>query len=182
MGAESFVSRRAWLLGIAAAAAGATACKPKPGELEPDGTLLTPYLAIGEILSNDEFDDVAKLGAQIVSACESRSEEPGVDEILAAVGRIGAADISTARLAYRKMSEGVIAWLAANPDQREGLELVHCPMAFTNEGAYWVQRSGQLANPYEGAMMLRCGAKIAWQDHRTGAPPAGDTKLEGMDK
>ncbi|PRP90096.1 hypothetical protein ENSA5_67930 [Enhygromyxa salina] len=179
MGAGSFVSRRACLLGLAAALV--TACKKKPGEREPDGTLLTPYLAIGEILADDEFNDVAKLGAQIVSACESRADEPGVDEILAAVGRIGAADISTTRLAYRKMSEGVIAWLAANPSEREGLQLVHCPMAFTNEGAYWVQRSGQLINPYEGAMMLRCGAKISWDDHRRGEPPTGDSTLEGMD-
>lgn len=157
-------------------------CRSKPGDVAPDGTILTPYLGIGEVLSADQLDGVAQLGAQLVIASEAHSEEPGVAEMLAAAGRIGGADISTARLAFRKMSEGMIAWLAANPEQRAGLELVHCPMAFTNEGAYWVQRSGQLENPYEGAMMLRCGAKLAWDDHRRGGPPAGDIVLEGMDK
>ena len=144
--------------------------------------MLTPYLGIGEVLSSDQIEGVAQLGAQLVIASEAHQAEPGVSEMLAAAGRIGGADISSARLAFRKLSEGMIAWLAANTDQRAGLVLVHCPMAFTNEGAYWVQRSGQLINPYEGAMMLRCGAKLGWQDHRRGAPPAGKVTLEGMDK
>jgi hypothetical protein len=169
--------RRTWLSAVLMLAF-VSACGSKPDTA--DGTLLTPYLAIGETLSDDELDNLATLGAQIVSAAETRADQPGVAEMLAAVGRIGAADIATARLAYRKLSEGMIAWLAAHPEQREGLLLVHCPMAFTNQGAYWVQRRGQLRNPYEGAMMLRCGADIAWDDYRRGAPPAGEAKVEGM--
>ncbi|PRP93549.1 DUF3347 domain-containing protein [Enhygromyxa salina] len=182
----SAVARRAWLRGsiasIAIASASSLGCRSKPAEQAPDGTMLTPYLGIGEILAEDQLDGVAQLGAQLVIASEGHGDEPGVAEMLAAAGRIGGANISTARLAFRKLSEGMIAWLAAHPDQRAGLLLVHCPMAFTNEGAYWVQRSGQLFNPYEGAMMLRCGAKLAWSDHRRGAPPAGDVTLEGMDE
>ena len=33
----------------------------------------------------------------------------------------------------------------------------HCPMAFDNKGANWLQKESELANPYYGAMMLRCG-------------------------
>ncbi|MGM0600122.1 MAG: heavy metal-binding domain-containing protein, partial [Candidatus Rifleibacteriota bacterium] len=33
----------------------------------------------------------------------------------------------------------------------------HCPMAFDNKGANWLQAESELANPYYGAMMLRCG-------------------------
>jgi protein tyrosine phosphatase (PTP) superfamily phosphohydrolase (DUF442 family) len=172
------VSRRAWLI-AALGLAVTSACK-KPEPAAADGTLLTPYLAIGETLADDELDNVATHGAQIVAAAEPQAEQPGVAEVLAAAGRIGAADIATVRLAYRKLSEGMIAWLAAHPEQREGLMLVHCPMAFTNEGAYWVQSRGQLRNPYEGAMMLRCGADIAWDDYRRGEPPAGDAKVQGM--
>jgi hypothetical protein len=163
------------MLGLACA----SACESKLPNTA-DGTLLTPYLAIGETLSNDELDHLAMLGAQIVTAAEPIAHQPGVPEMLAAVSRIGAADIATARLAYRKLSDGMIAWLAAHPEQREGLMLVHCPMTFTNEGGYWVQRRGELRNPYEGAMMLRCGADIAWDDYRRGAAPAGEAKLEGM--
>jgi hypothetical protein len=178
--AQHRFGRRAWWLGVLALTC-TIACKPDAAESAPDGTILTPYLAIGEVLASDRIDGVDKLGAQVVEAGQTRSAEAGIDEVLAAAGRIGSPDIATVRLSYRKMSEGVIAWLAANPDQREGLALVHCPMTFTNEGAYWVQREGSINNPYEGAMMLRCGAKIAWDDHRRGAPPAGEVKLEGME-
>ncbi len=175
-------SRRACLLGAAAlVAALALACKPDVAETAADGTILTPYLAIGEVLASDRIDGIDKLGAQLIEAGQAHAGEPGVDELLAGAGRIGSPDIATVRLAYRKISAGMIAWLAAHPDERAGLELVHCPMTFTNEGGYWVQRAGQIANPYEGAMMLRCGAKIAWDDYRRGAPPAGEAKLEGMD-
>lgn len=157
------------------------ACKSDPADSKPDGTIMTPYLAIGEVLADDRIEGVDKLGAQMVEASAAIAQQPGIEEVLAATGRIGASDIATARLAYRKMSEGVIAYLAANPDDRSGLELVHCPMTFTNEGAYWVQRAGKINNPYEGSMMLRCGAKIAWDEYRRGEPPAGEAKVEGMD-
>jgi hypothetical protein len=172
------LSRRSWLSAMLLLAC-AGGCSSKP-PATADGTLLSPYLAIGDALADDELDNLATYGAHIVNAAQPIAHQPGVAEMLAAAGRIGAADIATARLAYHKLSEGMIAWLAAHPEQREGLILVHCPMTFTNEGAYWVQRSGQLRNPYEGAMMLRCGAELAWDDYRHGAPPAGAVKLEGM--
>jgi Cu(I)/Ag(I) efflux system membrane fusion protein len=168
------------MLGACALLSVALACKPDAAQTKADGTILTPYLAIGEVLASDRIDGIDKLGAQVIEASQAQASQAGVDEILAAAGRIGSPDIATVRLAYRKMSEGVIVWLAANPDARAELELVHCPMTFTNEGAYWVQRVGPIANPYEGAMMLRCGAKIAWNDHRRGAPPVGDAEVEGM--
>lgn len=38
---------------------------------------------------------------------------------------------------------------------------LHCPMAFNNRGADWLQSSGdQVENPYFGAAMLRCGEKV----------------------
>jgi hypothetical protein len=176
--ARVILSRRTWLSATLSLAC-VSACSSKP-PATADGTLLSPYLAIGDTLADDELDNLAIHGAHIVTAAQPIAHQPGVPEMLAAAGRIGASDIATARLAYHKLSGGMIAWLVAHPEQREGLILVHCPMTFTNEGAYWVQRSGQLRNPYEGAMMLRCGAEIAWDDYRHGAPPAGDAKVEGM--
>ena len=34
---------------------------------------------------------------------------------------------------------------------------VYCPMAFDNQGAYWLQADQQVKNPYFGASMLSCG-------------------------
>lgn len=146
-----------------------------------DGTLLSPYLAIGEVLAEDSVTGLPELAAKVVEAADSRAAEPGVEPMVVAAGRIASPDIATARLMYGKMSEGMIAWLAAHPEQREGLMLIHCPMTFNNQGAYWVQREGKILNPYEGSMMLHCGAKLAWSDHREGQAPPGSPTVEGME-
>jgi Cu(I)/Ag(I) efflux system membrane fusion protein len=50
------------------------------------------------------------------------------------------------------------------------LYILHCPMAFDNKGAQWLQDNDQTSNPYFGQMMLRCGgveevvgAKEIWE-------------------
>jgi Cu(I)/Ag(I) efflux system membrane fusion protein len=49
--------------------------------------------------------------------------------------------------------------------------LLHCPMAFDNKGAGWLQLDDQTLNPYFGAQMLQCGgveevigAKAIWKE------------------
>ncbi len=41
----------------------------------------------------------------------------------------------------------------------EGLDIfyVFCPMAFKDKGAYWLQETDQVHNPYEGKRMRKCG-------------------------
>lgn len=33
----------------------------------------------------------------------------------------------------------------------------YCPMAFDNEGAYWLSKEEKVMNPYFGSVMLNCG-------------------------
>ena len=33
----------------------------------------------------------------------------------------------------------------------------HCPMAFKDQGADWLQSGNDILNPYFGAKMLKCG-------------------------
>lgn len=71
---------------------------------------------------------------------------------------VEAGDIEAARKAFEPVSNFLIAVVEANglPD---GIELIraHCPMAFDLDGADWLQKPGDLRNPYFGAMMLECG-------------------------
>lgn len=127
-----------------------------------DGTLLTPYLAIGDTLAADKIDQLSELGAQVITAAESQQGEPGVDAIVQGAGRIGAQDIQTSRTAFKKMSGGVIEYLSAHPDKQAGHTIVHCSMTFGGKGGLWVQKQGKIMNPYEGAMMLHCGDKLDW--------------------
>ncbi|MEZ4448603.1 MAG: hypothetical protein R3B09_03915 [Nannocystaceae bacterium] len=123
---------------------------------------IAPYLTIQETLADDSVDKLAELAASVVTGAESTADKPGVSEVLAGAGRVPAQDIETARVGFEKMSMGVISFLKANPDQQGGLEVVFCPMAFNNKGAYWVQKKGEVTNPYHGKMMLRCGDAVEW--------------------
>ena len=141
-----------------------TGCKDEAAAASKaaDGTLLSPYLAIGGTLAADKLDKLDKLGAEVVKASDGKAGAPGVDDLVQGAGRVGAQDIATARTAYKKMSAGMIEYLKANPDKRAGHMLVHCTMTFNGEGGLWVQTEGEVMNPYEGAMMLHCGDKLDW--------------------
>ena len=125
--------------------------------------MTTPYLTIQETLARDSIDGLSQLSARIVTAADSAQAAAGVPELIAGAGRVAVPDIDTARLAFSKMSMGLITYLKQHPGERADLEVVHCPMAFNNKGAFWVQRSGAINNPYHGMMMLHCGDKVAWE-------------------
>ena len=69
------------------------------------------------------------------------------------------ADMAGLRVAFEDVAEGTLALERAfghpGPDT---LVEVHCSMAFDFRGASWLQQEGELANPYFGAEMLRCGS------------------------
>lgn len=43
------------------------------------------------------------------------------------------------------------------PSLKGDAKILACPMAFSGRGARWIQAPGEVANPYFGAAMLRCG-------------------------
>ena len=64
--------------------------------------------------------------------------------------------------AVRSAEQCTVAAGDDHTEQRSGYEVVFCPMAFNNKGAYWVQKTGEIVNPYHGMMMLHCGDKVTW--------------------
>ena len=71
----------------------------------------------------------------------------------------GAANIEAARTGFEQFSNEIIAVAKrfGIPGNR-AVYRVHCPMAFNNKGADWLQRNEDVRNPYFGASMLKCGA------------------------
>jgi Cu(I)/Ag(I) efflux system membrane fusion protein len=70
-----------------------------------------------------------------------------------------ATDIKSARVEFLNLS-GQFTTLVEHvgTSNKTQLYIAHCPMAFGNKGGSWVQSDKTLANPYYGAMMLRCGS------------------------
>ncbi|RUO31097.1 efflux RND transporter periplasmic adaptor subunit [Aliidiomarina soli] len=67
--------------------------------------------------------------------------------------------LDRARELFQLHSQAMIA--LARADYLEvNAYLMFCPMAFDNQGAYWLQPDNRLLNPYFGGSMLRCGDRV----------------------
>jgi membrane fusion protein, copper/silver efflux system len=66
-------------------------------------------------------------------------------------------ELKTLRLTFSQLSgemEGLVHRFGAGP--AGPVYRVHCPMAFGNQGAWWLQQTEEIRNPYFGASMLKC--------------------------
>jgi Cu(I)/Ag(I) efflux system membrane fusion protein len=67
-------------------------------------------------------------------------------------------DLDGLRADFEMLSRVVITLeKAIGPPGGEAHHLAFCPMAFDDDGAYWIQTEEEISNPYFGEMMLRCG-------------------------
>lgn len=127
-------------------------------------TLVDPYLAIQQSLAKDDLEG-AKQGATGFLTAMKKAPTAGAakketDALIASAKSIAeAADIAAAREALLPLTQEFSALLKQKGTTRDTpLYLAHCPMAFGNKGADWVQSDKTVANPYFGASMLRCGS------------------------
>ena len=107
---------------------------------------LLHYVAAQEALAADDLDQ-ARQALQGLVQSASPTLKPLAEK--AASG----ADLAAVRVAFKPLSEQV-----RKGQIPEGYVVAYCPMADGDKGAHWVQKDQpQIANPYFGASMLRCG-------------------------
>ncbi len=67
-------------------------------------------------------------------------------------------DIDAARKAFEILSNELIAVVEQfGIPETQQLYRIHCPMAFNDKGADWLQADKEIRNPYFGSSMLKCG-------------------------
>jgi len=73
---------------------------------------------------------------------------------------VEAEGIEQRRVAFEPLSDNLWDAMAKFGHGPEGtVRRFHCPMAFDNKGANWIQAGETTANPYYGSAMLRCGSE-----------------------
>ena len=165
--------KRFWSTPIAllAAVALAAACGSEPerapgdapGQTGQDAAAgldgaLESYLRAQEALADDSFEPARQAAAAMQEQLDP--EHAGLAAAAAA-----AADIETLRAAFLPLSNALLG-----SELPEGYRIAHCPMAFDWEGAHWIQKEGEIANPYYGSGMLRCGVFLEGEaDEDTGS-------------
>ena len=140
---------------------------------EQVGAVLESGAAVSQALAADDLA-AAQVAADATSAAteavdlaplgleDARRAEVWLDTVREHAAQVAAAeDIEAGRVVFEHLQRALLA-LAEGlgylmPEGRT-LSIFHCPMAFDNRGADWLQWSGtRTENPYFGSGMFRCG-------------------------
>jgi len=78
-----------------------------------------------------------------------------LNRILEPIGKLTAIDKQ--RELFAQLSSQIIRTVNLFPVPNRKIYKGDCPMAFDNKGAVWLQDNGEIANPYFGEAMYRCG-------------------------
>ena len=143
--------------------------------------VLAGYMAIQTALASDDLPGAAKAANEAQTVLDELRKRPptgdGYQEWAQEAAELpniltraaGAKTIEDLRGAFALLSEQTIA-LARRFAAAGGptVFVLHCPMAFSNRGANWLQRDREVRNPYFGSAMPRCG------DVKETIPPQAD--------
>ena len=125
--------------------------EPLPPALD---SVMPPYLAIGKALADDSLKGVAAQAAAMKSLVEREKSGFFPKELPADSERLAkATDLDTARLAYKDVSDRLIALFRDHHVQTGHYFVCTCPMA----QASWIQTDKEIKNPFYGSAMLLCG-------------------------
>jgi hypothetical protein len=113
--------------------------------------VLEAYLKVQTALAADSLAE-AQAGARELSK-QAASLGSAVEKPKAAADSIvSAADIKVARAAFGDLSDAMLAMVGEGTGGKD-VRIAYCPMVKRS----WLQKGDQIANPYYGSAMLRCG-------------------------
>ncbi len=115
-------------------------------------TLLSNYVSAQEALASDDLI----LAVQAFDAMAGESDS-ALEKIVLEISE--AEDLESARSKFKQLSGKI-----REMDLPAGYVAVHCPIADDGQGADWVQKEGDIANPYLGTAMKECGEIIETHD------------------
>lgn len=167
--------------GLPGHAAHGTSAAGKSGETKPatqpvvveriavphSDDMVREYLALAERFgARQEADTPVDAGALVRTASMAAEHAAGDARSLAqkladAAVKLKDQPIAGQRKAFVAVSDAAIELARrAKLSQHPSLYVMHCPMAFEDKGANWMQREEELANPYYATQMKRCGEVV----------------------
>jgi len=153
--------------GMPAPASSPTTAPAQALDIPHTDLIAVAYLQLSQALgAKQQSDDPLNVTALLTAA--KQSVEHATDEgkslaeaVLKAAQEMQDKSIVEQRKAFLKVSDAVIALLDRSPPSAkvaQELYVAHCPMAFDDAGASWLQKTRPIANPYYATAMKSCGA------------------------
>ena len=119
-------------------------------EDENVGKQFQHYIHLKTALVNSDMDE-AKTGAKMLL---EHSDDAALKGLLSKISE--ASEIEEQRSLFSDVTEKMTVIVNESISSGEVYQQF-CPMAFNNEGGYWLSTEEEIRNPYFGDRMLKCG-------------------------
>lgn len=160
---------------------------PLRGQLRRElGPVLEAYILTQQALSADQGAEIgghSKKLQETVEALASRGDAPKawatlVADLTSSVKKLAqSAGLKDQRAAFSSLTQCLIV-AVKSVDSPMKIDQVTCPMAFGGLGGTWLQKPGEVSNPYFGKSMLRCGDVVQSFGH----PARDKPSARGLEK
>lgn len=125
---------------------------------EQTSTLLDGYLDIKDALVETDGEAASRAAKQLLEQINN-GQDGLTQKIRFDVGHIAETEnVEHQRDHFDTLSDNIYALIKAKGANEKKLYRQYCPMAFNNEGAYWLSAEKEVNNPYFGDKMLHCGS------------------------
>jgi len=94
-----------------------------------------------------------KADEAIISTAQSYAQSISAE----AKALVGEKELEAKRKAFQMISDQMYDLIRTVRYDRQIVYHQYCPMAFNDEGAYWLSNNSEIMNPYFGKKMLHCG-------------------------
>ena len=116
--------------------------------------VVRPYLKVQEMLAADSIFGLGEQSSEISRAALALGPQAG-GIVEASKTLTGSGSLETARKGFAGLTSALFSYAdARNLSLGPGVRRAYCPMAKKP----WAQRDGEIANPFYGKKMLRCGS------------------------
>ena len=129
------------------------------------------YEALRDAFAQDHLDQITPLTDAMLRGLSTPLKDSSRGDTLTALQGAVSALLETSksskptanelRIGFGDISQALISMASKTPSLKEGRYVFKCPMA--QKYSKWVQTSKEMANPYMGKKMLKCGYETDWR-------------------
>lgn len=114
------------------------------------------YIQLKDALVASDLVKSKKAGAELQKSLAVVSNGKKASELTATL--VASTDLTAQRKVFSLLSNEMSTLVKGGKLSAGVLYLEYCPMANSNEGAYWLSNEKEIKNPYFGDRMLKCGS------------------------
>lgn len=119
---------------------------------EVEATFLS-YRKLKRSLVNSSVEEANFVAKQFLK--ENSTNDENIQKLFTKIAN--SSNLEEQRTSFSTLTQKMESFLNGNIESGE-IYKQYCPMAFNNEGGFWLSTSKEIMNPYFGDKMLHCGS------------------------